>query len=235
MVLIQHPTEIIYPDDDGNPMSDNTLQFHWIVTIQQNLETLFANNDNVFVAGNLLWYPIEGDNKTSLAPDAMAVFGRPKGYRGSYMQWKEANIAPQVVFEILSPSNRPMEMIRKLNFYDKHGVEEYYLYDPDSIELCGWLRQGDRLKSISTLDDWVSPRLQIRFDLSGEELQLYYPDGSPFTNLNEQRRYAEAERERAEAERERAEAERERAEAERERADRLAEKLRSLGLDPNDA
>ena len=45
---------------------------------------------------------------------------------------------------------------------------------------------------------------------------------------------AEAERERAEAERERAEAEHERAEAERERAERLAEKLRSMGIDPDE-
>jgi Uma2 family endonuclease len=233
MVLIPTTPEVIYPDNDGNPMSDNTLQFRWIVTIQQNLETLFADNDAVFVAGDLLWYPIEGDNRTCLAPDAMVVFGRPKAYRGSYMQWKEANIAPQVVFEILSPSNRATEMLRKLAFYEDHGVEEYYLYDPDLVELCGWLRQGDRLQMIRNLQDWVSPRLKVRFDLSGAELQLFYPDGSPFTSLTEQRRRAEAERERAEAERERAEAERERAETERERADRLAEQLRSLGVDPN--
>ncbi len=243
MVLIPPPTEapaeILYPDYDGNPMSDNTLQFRWIVTIQQNLEALFADDANVFVAGDLLWYPIEGDNKTRIAPDAMVVFGRPKGYRGSYMQWKEANIPPQVVFEILSPGNRPVEMMRKLAFYDRHGVEEYYLYDPDALELYGWLRYGERLGIVSETQNWVSPRLGVRFDMSGTELQLWYPDGSPFTTVDEQRRRAEAERkraeaerERAEAERERAEAERERAEAERERADRLAEKLRSLGIDP---
>jgi hypothetical protein len=29
-------------------------------------------------------------------------------------------------------------------------------------------------------DNWTSPRLGIRFDLSGEELQIYRPDGQPF-------------------------------------------------------
>jgi Uma2 family endonuclease len=48
---------------------------------------------------------IEGDNKTCQAPDTMVVFGRPKGDRGSYKQWQEENIPPQVVFEFLSPSN----------------------------------------------------------------------------------------------------------------------------------
>ncbi len=40
----------------------------------------------------------------------MVAFGRPKGERGSYQQWKENNIPPQVVFEILSPGNTQTEM-----------------------------------------------------------------------------------------------------------------------------
>jgi hypothetical protein len=35
-----------------------------------------------------------------------AVIGRSRGVRQSYLQWKEANVAPQVVFEILSVSNK---------------------------------------------------------------------------------------------------------------------------------
>ncbi len=108
-------------------MSNNTEQFDWIVMIKENLECLFANDPNVFVAGDLLWYPIEGDNTIRTAPDAMVVFGRPKGRRGSYMQWVEGGIAPQVAFEILSPGNRTSEMAKKLKFYERYGVEEYYL------------------------------------------------------------------------------------------------------------
>ncbi len=69
--------EIIYPDSDGEPMSDNTKQFRWIVTIKENLEILFANNPEVFVAGDLFWYPVQGNNKIRQAPDAMVVFGGP--------------------------------------------------------------------------------------------------------------------------------------------------------------
>jgi Uncharacterized protein conserved in cyanobacteria len=133
-------SEVIYPESDGKPMADNTQQFRWIVVIKENLEWLFANDPNIFVAGDLLWYPIEGNNQICQAPDAMVVFGRPKGDRGSYQQWKEDNIAPQVVFEVLSPSNTRAEMNRKLLFYDRYGVEEYYLYDPDTNALSGWLR-----------------------------------------------------------------------------------------------
>ena len=119
--------DIIYPESDGQPMADNTKQFELIVLIKKNLDLLFANDPNVFVAGDLLWYAIKGNNVTCKAPDVMVVFGRPKGDRGSYLQWKEDNIPPQVVFEILSPSNSAKEMISKYKFYERYGVEEYYL------------------------------------------------------------------------------------------------------------
>jgi Uma2 family endonuclease len=224
--------EIIYPDSDGQPMSDNTLQFRWIVTIQGGLDALFRDDPNVFVAGDLLWYPVEGDNKTRAAPDAMVAFGRPKGYRGSYKQWLEGGIAPQVVFEVLSPGNTPAEMARKRAFYDRFGVDEYYLYDPDNVVLSGWLRGTRGLEPIARPDGWVSPRLGIRFVREEEEYAIFGPDGRRFLIFEEMAHAAKAERQRAEAESQRAEAEHQRAEAERERAERLAARLRELGIDP---
>ncbi|MBD2089390.1 Uma2 family endonuclease [Microcoleus sp. FACHB-1515] len=254
-------TEIIYPDSDGRLMADNTEQFQWIVTIEQNLDWLFADRADVFVAGDLLWYPVEGNNKLCTAPDVLVAFGRPKGKRGSYQQWKEENIPPQVVFEILSPSNTKAEMNRKLLFYYHYGVEEYYLYDPDRNELSGWQRSADLefLEVIESIADWVSPRLQIRFRLTDLKLLLFHPDGKPFLTYAEIAQqaeqaelHAEQERQRAEQERQRAEQERQRAEQaelrveqaelraeqarqqadeERQRADRLAEQLRAMGID----
>jgi Uma2 family endonuclease len=218
MVLQMPPAQkVIYPDDDGLPMSNNTEQFDWIVTIKENLEYLFAQDPNVFVAGDLLWYPVEGNNTIRSAPDAMVVFGRPKGRRGSYMQWVENGIAPQVVFEILSPGNRAAEMAKKLKFYDRYGIEEYYLYDPDRIDLTGWQRIGGELEVIDNMENWLSPRLNIRFDLSGEKLELYFPNGKKFTSLaetSEQLLLAQQQ-----------------AQLEKQRADRLLERLRALGIE----
>jgi Uma2 family endonuclease len=191
-------SEVIYPDSDGKPMADNTKQFRWIVTIKENLEWLFADDPNVFIAGDLLWYPVEENNKTCQAPDVMVVFGRPKGDRGSYKQWQEENIPPQVVFEILSPGNTRAEMNRKLLFYDRFGVEEYYLYDPDQNNLSGWLRTEGFLDVIEPIDQWVSPRLKIRFDLSSPQLQIFYPDGKQFLTYTEIAQRVEQAEQRAE-------------------------------------
>ena len=189
--------EIIYPDSDGKPMSDNTKQFRLIVIIKENLEILFADNPDVFVAGDLLWYPVEGDNKTRIGPDVLVAFGRPKGDRGSYKQWLEDNIPPQVVFEILSPGNTLKEMAKKLEFYDRHGVEEYYLYDPDVFDLTGWLRLENRLRAIEEINGWISPRLGISFELTPKGLEIKYPNGEKFLSSVELNEKAQAEKQRA--------------------------------------
>ncbi len=202
---------IAYPDDDGLPMSDNSLQFHWIVTLQGGLDALFRDDPEIVVAGNQLWYPVEGKPTIRAAPDVMVIFGRPKRYRGSYMQWLEGGVAPQVVFEVTSPSNRPGEMVRKFQFYDRYGVDEYYVYNPDCPALDGWLREGGHLEPIPEIDGWISPRLGVRIDLTGDELQVFDPGGRAFAT------YVELVRQR---------------EAERLRAERLAAQLRALGLEP---
>ena len=183
--------EIIYPESDGKPMADNTKQFRWILTIQQNIDWLYTNDPQIFVAGDLLWYPVVGQTQIAAAPDTMVVFGRPKGDRGSYKQWEEGNIAPQVVFEILSPSNKSVEMAKKLLFYDRYGVEEYYIYNPDNNNLEVLIRNAGSLDSIPESHDWVSPRLGIRFDLSSDELQIYRPDGTKFYSYIEINRMLE--------------------------------------------
>jgi Uma2 family endonuclease len=210
-----HPiprTEVIYPDSDGKPMADNTRQFRYIVTIQGGIAALFADRPDVFVAGDLLWYPVEGNNKIRAAPDTMVVFGRPPGDRGSYLQWQEDGLAPQVVFEVLSPGNTVAEMIHKFRFYEQYGVEEYYVYDPDRGSLDGWIRRNGRLEDIPEMEGWVSPRLGIRFSLNGMDLVLYRPDGRRFETFLELEQ---------------------RAETERQRAERLAARLRELGVDPD--
>jgi Uma2 family endonuclease len=214
------PQPIIYPDSDGKPMAENTLQFQWIVTIKEGIEALYRHRPDVFVAGDLLWYPVEGDNKTRQAPDTLVAFGRPKGHRGSYMQWLEGGIAPQVVFEILSPGNRPAEMELKFEFYDRFGVEEYYIYDPDSGAIEGWRRRGRGLKKIGQMAGYVSPRLGIRFEpgKGPNNLMIFRPDGNPFLTYVQLMEQFEAERQRAEAE--------------RQRADRYLAKLRELGIEP---
>jgi Uma2 family endonuclease len=230
---IPAPTQIEYPDSDGKPMSDNTKQFRWITTIKYNLDWLFANDENVFIAGDLLWYPIEGNPKRRAAPDVMVVFGRPKGDRGSYKQWQEAGIAPQVVFEILSPGNTVNEMAAKLAFYDRHDVEEYYIYDPDTNALSGWERENGYLTEIHIVQDWISPRLGIKFELSEPELQIYRPDGKIFLSFEQISQRLETTTRELETVSQALLIREQELAAQSERNQQLTAKLRELGIDPD--
>ena len=210
--MLQSVASSLYPDSDGQLMADNTEQYQWIVRLVSNLR-LLLKDQTACVAGDLLWYPVEvreeGAKPPSQAPDVMVALGRPAGYRGSYKQWQEAGIAPQVVFEIISPSNSATELLKKQDFYSQHGVLEMYFYDPESYEFWGLVREAtdasfDPITSLTL--PWASPVLGIRFEMFEDGLSIFYPSGELFKDPEE---FA-AERDRAWA------------------------KLRELGIDPSE-
>ncbi|WP_165073604.1 Uma2 family endonuclease [Paludisphaera rhizosphaerae] len=237
-----------FPDSDGKPMADSTIQYRWMVTIAENLEELFEDRLDVLVACDLLWYFDQTNPKKCIAPDVFVAFGRPKAHRHSYKEWIEGH-APEVVFEIHSPSNTARRMREKQEIYDERGVEEYYYYDPETGRFQGWLRGEGGLESIEAVDSWTSPRLGVTFEPhpGKEALVIRRPNGEAFQHVQDimrdrrvalraakiqRRRRREAER-RADLEHERAQterrlreeadhltrAERQRAETERQRAE----------------
>ncbi|MDJ1183310.1 Uma2 family endonuclease [Roseofilum casamattae] len=252
----------LYPESDGQPVGENTTQFRLIMMIQGGLDALFKDVEDVFVAGDLFWYPVQLTEEeisqqkkpSRQAPDIMVVFGVRKKDRPSYKQWEEDDIAPQVVFEIISPSNSKEEMNKKFEFYQTHGVEEYYAYNPKGNRLEGWLRSGDKLEKIAEMEGWTSPRLGVSFTTVSGELRLFARDGErleTYVDLAQdrdrqrlekerERLDKELERQRANSERRRAnvaESERDRERQEKEQAqdtvEKLRDRLRQLGVDPD--
>ena len=174
----------------------------------------------MFVAGNHLIYPVEGQVELRQAPDVYVAFGRTKAHRGSYKLWDENGVFPQVVFEVWSPNNRVRDMQKKHEFYEKYGAEEYYIVYPEHPSFVeGWRLEAGKFVAVPEMNGFVSPRLGIRFGLHLGVLTVFGPDGRPF------RSPCEVMAERDEAERAAAEA--------TERAARLTEKLRKLGIDPD--
>lgn len=206
---------IVYPESDGLPMSDNTEQYEWIVRFQGNLDRLLPD---AFVGGNLLWYPTEGDNLTRGAPDVLVALGRPKGPRSSFMAWKEGG-QPEVVFEVWSPSNDFADMTRRLRFFERFGVQEFYAYHPQRNDFTAFVRKPSGLDPVATADGWVSPLLGVRFVPGPDTLEVFTPAGEPFLSFVE----LGAALDDARAEARKAQA----------RAEALAARLRALGLDPD--
>ena len=251
MVQAPFSPQTLYPDSDGKPMAENTEQYEWIVCLVTNLKHLLKD-EVAFVAGDLLWYPVEVESPPvpSQAPDAMVALGRPAGYRGSYKQWLEDNIAPQVVFEILSPSNTRREMAEKQKFYEDYGVLESYYYDPERKDFWGFVR-SDKSEICTLITSlylpWTSPKLQIRFEMFDDGLAVFHPNGEPFAlpetillerdAAREAQQQAQTERDEAQTERDEAQTERDeallRVEVAQAKLNQALAKLQDLGIDPD--
>ena len=113
-------------------------------------------------------------------------------------------------------------MSQKFEFYNRYGVEEYYVYDPDKVVLCGWSRVENSLNLIETMDGWISPRLKIRFEITDHDLQIFTPKDEPFLT------YVELGKLKQEAEKRAKKAE-QRAEDAEAKIKELEAKLRELG------
>jgi Uma2 family endonuclease len=72
--------------------------------------------------------------------------------------------APDAVVEILSPSNRRYDEVTKRDLYDRTGVPEYWIVDPDAETVKVFRRDGERfgrpqLLSMRDEDVLGSPQL----------------------------------------------------------------------------
>ncbi len=62
------PAEIIYPESDGQPMANNTEHFEIIVLIKGNLDILFAEEPNVFIAAIYFGIPLKAIIRLNMHP-----------------------------------------------------------------------------------------------------------------------------------------------------------------------
>ncbi|MDR0669511.1 MAG: Uma2 family endonuclease [Treponema sp.] len=83
-----------------------------------------------------LFYAEDESDDTVVQPDISVICGEekrgPEGCRG----------APDLVVEILSPSNTASEYIRKFNLYMKAGVREYWIVSPESKTVQSFVLQN---------------------------------------------------------------------------------------------
>lgn len=104
--------------------------------------------------------------QTRLAPDLAIFLGdRSKELENA----KVISIVPGIVVEVLSPSERPGRIHRKLKQYFDGGVKEVWMVDPEDriVEIWTGVRLPDRE---FTITDSLSSTLLPRFQLSLEEL-----------------------------------------------------------------
>lgn len=95
--------------------------------------------------GNCQVFPAPFDVKlndaplTIVQPDIMVICDNDK------LDGKRCNDAPDFVIEIVSPNNPSDDYIRKLYYYKKYGVREYWIVDPHRKTVTVYWFEGDLL------------------------------------------------------------------------------------------
>jgi len=79
------------------------------------------------------------DNKIYdvVQPDIFVVCGEWKGNDNAYLG------APDMIVEILSTSNRKRDLVEKFLLYQKSGVREYWIADPEVKTVTAYIMQQD--------------------------------------------------------------------------------------------
>ncbi len=78
---------------------------------------------------------------TVVQPDVAFVAADRKDLIGE----KFLERAPDLVVEVLSPSTRRIDLVRKRKVYEEHGVREYWVVDPEVDRVEVFVREEGRL------------------------------------------------------------------------------------------
>jgi Uma2 family endonuclease len=229
--------EIEYPCSDGQPMAETEIHVLSIFSTYEQLRSYFAARKDVFVAADMFWYWKKGDTDLRIAPDIMIVPGVPnEPPRRSFFSWEEGAI-PSIVIEFASKGTWRDDLGNKYDQYEKLGVREYYLFDPEGLYLVPVL-QGHRLRGkhyrrMYSSDDVFPTELGFSLKAEGDILRVIDTATNERVLTGEERatvanQLFEQEKQRAEQEKQRAEQEKQRAEQEKQRADTLQVELERL-------
>ncbi len=124
------PASLIeYPEADGQTIGKTDFQFTAIILLVQMLRDFFAQNPQVYVAGEMNFYYEQDNPKAVKTLDVFVVKGVLKHKRRFFKRWEEQAV-PNTIVEIISKPINQTDLGAKFGLYDRLGVREYFLFDP---------------------------------------------------------------------------------------------------------
>lgn len=195
-------TEIEYPSSDGQPMAETPIHVEAIMLLHQALQDFFHDRPDVFIASDIFWYWRQGYKDECAAPDVMVVPGvvpRKLQDRRSFFSWEENGAIPAIVFEIASQGTWEDDIDEKFDLYEKLGVREYVMFDPEAKYLVppiqAYRLRGSSYRRIRSTKKVCESELGFGMRAEGPILRLIdLKTGQPILTRAER---ADAERQRA--------------------------------------
>lgn len=174
--VISDPELDFYPSSDGEPMAETPIHVEAIMLLHQALEDFFRDRPDVFVASDIFWYWKKGSKTARISPDVMVVPGveRREVYeRRSFFSWVEG-AKPAVVFEMASRRTWKADLGKKFKTYEKLGVPEYFIFDPEfrylEAPLLGFRLRGKSYRPVPAKH--MESKLGFRLRVEGWMIRL---------------------------------------------------------------
>ncbi len=171
------PAEPHYPDTDPEPMAETPIHMLVLVALIAVLREHFRAFADVYVIGNVYWYYERGNVNARRAPDLMVIRGvDPAGERRSYKEWQHGGGRPCFLLEVLSEETYKEDMGEKRLLYERLGVREYFLFDPEGLglerPLVGYRLRNGSYETIPPAKDGsaLSKELGLRVRPEGDRL-----------------------------------------------------------------
>lgn len=169
-------SDIFYPETDFQSMAETDKHRDLIIELIESLKIYYANQENVYVTGNIMFYYEEGVLEEVISPDVMIVFGVNNERRRVFKLWEEK--VPDVIIEIASHSTFKKDRTDKKELYEALGVREYFIFNPEFPKtlpsLIAYRLKGDEFEQLKVEKNRVKSEV-LNFELvdKGDWLRLF--------------------------------------------------------------
>lgn len=195
------------------PEMESSLHYAQLALLVSGLEWLWRDRHDFFIGANLTIYFSRQQlkNRDFRGPDFFLVRPTEKRSRQSWVVWEEGGQYPNLIIELLSDSTAETDQtLKKVLYQDRFRTHEYFWFSPTTLEFAGFRLAGRTYAEIlPSVQNWLWSE-ELGLYLGIQENQLRYFDSEAHLILTPEEDAMLAQR----------------------RAERLAEQLRSLGVEP---
>lgn len=211
------PENIIIPPSDlwsDEPPLESDIHRLQMQLLIDCLMMLWRNRNDFYVSGNLTIYysPKQIKSRDFRGPDFFVVLDSDRTPRKSWVVWDEDGKYPNFILEIISNTTAQIDKgLKKEIYQDIFRTPEYFWFDPDSLELAGFVINGGKYQAISPNDQgWLwSQQLELYLGIHEQKLRFFTRDNQLVLSPAEIADLAQ------------------------QRAEILSAQLRELGIEPN--
>ena len=219
MTLTAKRLDELMPDatllESDEPEMESSLHYLQLALLVSCLDWLWREQKDYFIGANLTIYFSRQQlkNRDFRGPDFFLVKNTQNHPRRSWVVWEEDGKYPDLIIELLSTSTAVIDKAFKKTLYEERfRTQEYFWFSPDTLELAGFKLIDGKYKPIKSNNSnllW-SNVLGLYLGLEGDKLRYFDAEKRLVLTPEEV------------------------ALQEQNRSTILAEKLRELGIDPDE-